>query len=107
MQTKGAFVVMVFSVFWVARSHLKDVAMKALGRAPTIDDSGEFISYRVAFFGTLGGMLYMYVWIVAIGFDPLYGALFIPTVIFATWGLPRFSRIRGSRTRTIPWGRGG
>ena len=33
MQTRGAFVVMVVSVFWVARRHFKDVAMKALGRA--------------------------------------------------------------------------
>ena len=107
MQTKGAFVVMVFSVFWVARSHLKDVAMKALGRAPEIDDSGEFISYRVAFFGTLGGMLYMYIWIVAIGFDPLYGALFIPSVIFCYVGTAKILADTGipyTNNPVGPWG---
>ena len=107
MQTRGAFVVMVISVFWVARRHLKDVAMKALGRDPTIDDSAEFISYRTAFFGSIGGMLYMYVWIVAVGFDPLQGALFIPAVIFCYVGTAKILADTGipyTSNPVGPWG---
>ncbi|MEE2753096.1 MAG: DUF6785 family protein [Candidatus Latescibacterota bacterium] len=104
MQTRGAFVVMVFSVFWVARRHFKDVVMKALGRDPTIDDSGEFISYRTGFFGMLGGMFYMYVWVVMIGFDPFYGALFIPSVIFCYVGTAKILADTGIPYTSSPVG---
>ena len=107
MQTRGAFVVMVVSVLWVARRHLKDVLMKAIGRDPTVDDSGEFVSYRFAFFGSIGGMLYMYVWIVAIGFDPVYGALFIPAVIFCYVGTAKILADTGipyTNNPVGPWG---
>jgi hypothetical protein len=55
-----------FSI-WMARKHLSDVIKKALGKAPHIDDSREFFSYRTAVIGFLVGFLYMTFWLLAAG----------------------------------------
>jgi len=56
---------MVFWGLWMARRHLLNVARKAFGKAPEVDDSGEFFSYRKAVLGLFSGTIYI---IVPIGF---------------------------------------
>lgn len=48
----GGFTIAVFCL-WLARKHLVQVARKALGMPTDLDDTGEAVSYRVAFFGFL------------------------------------------------------
>ena len=55
-QTRGAFVVLVISMFWVARLHLRDVIMKALGKDDSVDDRDELLSYRAAVVGVVAGL---------------------------------------------------
>jgi hypothetical protein len=47
----------------MARRHLKDVFLKALGKAPHVDDTREFFSYRMAVIGLLLGLLYIVCWL--------------------------------------------
>lgn len=59
----GAMLMLVAGGLWSARAHLRDVVQKALGRDKAVDDSNEILSYPVAFWGTLLGLLVMSVWI--------------------------------------------
>ncbi len=67
-QGVGALLAMVLIGFWIGRQHLRDVALKALGRAgPEVDDSDEILSYRAAVFGTAGGTAVMVGWLWLMG----------------------------------------
>ena len=65
-QSSGAFLALAIAFFWVARRSIGDVIAKALGRK-AVDDSREPLSYRVAFFGAIGGIGFICVWCVAAG----------------------------------------
>ena len=58
-QEIGGLIVFVFWSFWMARRHLRDVWRKAVGRAPDVDDTNEFFSYRAAVFGIIFGVVYI------------------------------------------------
>jgi hypothetical protein len=62
-QGVGALIAMVLYGLWTGRAHLKNVWLKAIGRAPHIDDSDEVMSYRGATIGSLGGMAVMAAWL--------------------------------------------
>ncbi len=83
-QSWGAFCVMVLWGLWMARGHLRTVWRKAWWNDPTIDDSGEILSYRVAVWGGLLALAYMVVWLHASGmsFDVLALFLFATVVIY-------------------------
>jgi len=51
----GAFTGVFLMGLWLGRRHLRDIALKALTGARNVDDSGEPMPYRVAFFGTVAG----------------------------------------------------
>ena len=61
----------------MARRHLRDVVAKAVGGLREIDDSGEILSYRQAFFGLLTGLLTVAVWLSAIGLTFPVAVLFV------------------------------
>lgn len=103
-QTFGAFVVFVASAFWVARKHLRDVLMKALGRDPTVDDAHELMSYRAACIGLIGGMAYLFVWLVQMNFDPLKGFLFLFALIFVYTGVAKILADTGMPFTSKPIG---
>ena len=51
----------------MARGHLKDVYRSAVWKDPTIDDSGELLSYRAAFYTWIISGLFVLGWCVASG----------------------------------------
>ena len=55
--------VLVLFALWTARSHLKQVFLKALHPTEGIDDSEELLSYRTAVFGFLGSLLIICAWL--------------------------------------------
>ena len=63
----GAMVTYALYSLWVARDHLRDVAAKALGLDPAVDDSGEMMTYRIALFGAIIGFAVMVLWGVRYG----------------------------------------
>ena len=73
----GAMVFIVAWSTWTARSHLWAVFRKALGRAPEVDDSGELMSYRTAFWGAVAGLVFMGVWLYHSGMSVLVVLLFL------------------------------
>ena len=66
-QAFGGMLVMVLWGLWVARPHLRDVIRKAFGENPSIDDSGEIMSYRTAVLGMMVALAYMVFWMRASG----------------------------------------
>lgn len=55
-QCFGAYVALVGFSIWAGRSTYRQVYERAMKRSSEVDDSGEGMPYRTAFFGTLAGM---------------------------------------------------
>lgn len=73
----GAMIVFVLIGLWLARDHLKDVYHKAFKGAPEVDDSGEMLSYRQAFWGLVGGALLVGLGLWMAGLPPLGVLVFL------------------------------
>ena len=63
----GALFVLVLFGLWMARGHLKDVVRKAFTGDPSVDDSNECLSYRLAVIGGGLGLLFLLGWLMMIG----------------------------------------
>ena len=88
-QGVGALLAMVGVGLWVGREHLRNVCKKALGLAPEVEDGDEIMSYRGAFFGTVGGVLVMSGWLWIMG-TPLWVAfVFVVLALLVFLGLTR------------------
>lgn len=84
-QGAGAFVGIALSAVWLARRHLRDVFLKAIGRAPDIDDSAEPMSYRAALAGLLLGFGAMALFCVLVGMSPTVAIAYLGVyLVFAT-----------------------
>lgn len=76
-QGLGSMIVFVLVGLWVARRHLRDVLAKAVYGLREVDDSGEILSYRVAFFGLLVSLLLVAFWLTMIGLTFPVACLFV------------------------------
>ena len=85
----GALVVLVVLGLWVGRSHLKDVFRKAFRGDADVDDSDEIMSYRVAVFGALGGMIFMTLWMWQSGLAFWASIVFVLVAFLIFIGLTR------------------
>ncbi len=88
-QSMGAMIVLVGFGLWLARDHLREVWGKALGRAPHVDDSGELLSYRVAVFGTVGGLAFLVGWLTLAGLPLWAAAVFVAATFVLYLALAR------------------
>jgi hypothetical protein len=96
---------LVVSTVWVARHHLRDVYRRALWRDDSVQDSSEPISYRTAVLGSAIGIVYIWFWVVRIGFDPLQAVLLVFGGIFTYLGLSRILSDTGLPYVNAPvWG---
>ena len=82
-QAMGGMIVLVLVGLWVARGHLKDVFRKAFTGDPSVDDSGEMMSYRAAVFGCILGFGVLAVWLWRSGI-PFW---IVPLVLFGAFVL--------------------
>ena len=80
----GAFIVFFIFNLYLAREHLKDVFLKATGRGAHIDDSGEVMSYRHAFWGFAGGLVFLLLWLTVAGMG-FWTALLFLCLAFVFW----------------------
>ena len=98
----GALLVLVAVVLWTAREHLKAVWLKALGRAPLVDDRDEILSYRGAVIGVLGGIAVMTLWLWIMG-TPLWVSLFFIVLAMMIFiGITRIIAEAGLATLRTP-----
>ena len=88
-QGMGGIIVYVLFGLWVARGHLWQVLRKAFKGDPSVDDSGELLSYRTAVFGTIAGMLLMGIWIWASGLPLLMVPILLGTAFILFLALTR------------------
>ena len=88
-QGVGALIAMVIYGLWTGRAHLKNVWLKAIGRAPYVDDSDEVMSYRSATFGALGGMAVMAAWLWLMGTPAGIAVLFVVGAVLVFIGITR------------------
>jgi len=88
-QGMGAMITLVLAGMWIGRGHLKDVVKKAFIKDPSIDDSGEILSYRTAVWGTLIGLIVMTVWLTMSGIPLIVVPMFLFGAILLFVGLTR------------------
>lgn len=103
-QTKGAFVVLVASIFWVARRHLRDVVLKAFDRNHPLEDRDELLSYRAALIGLVVGMGYLWLWLARVGFDAVQALMLLFAVIFTYTGMAKIIADTGLPYTNVPAG---
>jgi len=88
-QGMGAMITLVLVGLWIGRSHLKDVVKKAFTHDDSIDDSGEIMSYKTAFWGTIIGSIIMTIWLAMSGIPLVVVPLFLFGAILLFVGLTR------------------
>lgn len=88
-QSQAALYVLALFGLWVGRHHLRRVAAKALRGAKDVDDSDEILSYRQAFFGLAGGLVFMVLWLHQSGLDLWVAALLVVIAMATFLGVTR------------------
>ncbi|SVE18246.1 uncharacterized protein METZ01_LOCUS471100, partial [marine metagenome] len=79
-QSSGAFLALTVAFFWVGKRQFKNVVFKAFGSS-SIDDSNEPLSFRVAFFGAISGLVFICIWCVAAGMTVTTVLLFFGLIL--------------------------
>ncbi|MBI4551080.1 MAG: hypothetical protein HY710_02335 [Candidatus Latescibacteria bacterium] len=77
IQSIGGMIAFVLLGLWMARRHLREVWLKALGRPSDLQDHNEFFSYRTAVLGLILGLLYTVFWLHHAGLSFSITALFL------------------------------
>lgn len=85
----GAMFVLVFSGLYYARPHLREVWDRVTRRDSPVDDSGEVLPYRIAFWGMCLGLLWMGVWLWLTGMPVLVVPVFLVAAFVLFVGLTR------------------
>ncbi|MFC1715256.1 DUF6785 family protein [Candidatus Poribacteria bacterium] len=88
-QGMGAMITLVLAGLWIGKRHLKDVVKKAFTRDTSIDDSGEILSYRTAFWGIVVGLIVMTIWLTMSGIPLAVVPLFLFGAVLLFMGLTR------------------
>ena len=80
-QTIGAYVALVGYLLYVARPHLKNVWLNAIGRIRTAEAQDEILSYRTAFWGLTVSLVLCCLMLWAVGMSFWLSVLEIVTVV--------------------------
>lgn len=88
-QGGGALIAMVLVGLWIGRHHFKDVVMKALGRAPYVDDRDEILPYRFAVWGGVAGIGVMTGWMWLMGTPLWVSVVFVVLALLIFVGIAR------------------
>ncbi len=83
-QSFGGMILFVGWGLWMARSHLKEVFKKALGKPSSVDDSGELLSYRTAVWLLLGSVAFAVCFLRAtgMGWGPVLAFWFASAILY-------------------------
>ncbi len=98
----GAFLALVASGLWVARGHLALIWQRVIGKAGSEVDEREILSYRVAFWGMVGGLGLVGWWLVASGMPVLVVPLFLILALVFFVGLTRIVAESGMAEAVAP-----
>jgi len=98
----GAFLALVASGLWVARGHLALIWRRVIGEAGPEVDEREILSYRVAFWGMVGGLGLVGWWLAASGIPVLVVPLFLILAFVFFLGLTRVVAESGMAEAVAP-----
>ncbi len=98
----GAFVTLIVYGLWAARRHLADVVRKATVGDDSVDDSDEVLSYRVAFWGWVLGVLFMAFWLSVSGMPFWVALVFVLLAMMIFVGVTRVVAEGGVPTLIAP-----
>jgi len=98
----GAFLALVASGLWIARGHLNMVWRRVIGEVGSQADEHEILSYRVAFWGMIGGLGLIGWWLAASGMPVLVVPLFLILAFVFFVGLTRVVAESGMAEAVAP-----
>jgi len=98
----GAFLALVVTGLWVARGHLSLIWKRVTGEAGPEVDEKEILSYRVAFWGTIIGLVLIGWWLGASGLPALVVPLFLLMAFVFFIGLTRIVAESGMAEAVAP-----
>tara|TARA_B100000949_G_scaffold230143_1_gene240090 strand:- start:37 stop:1995 length:1959 start_codon:yes stop_codon:yes gene_type:complete len=101
-QCFGALMAFTIAGLWLARKHLRDVIRKAVWLDPSIDDSREFLSYRTALFGTIGGCAVISGWLVLSGMEWIAVFIVVPAIFLCFLAVAKIVAQTGLIQFTLP-----
>jgi hypothetical protein len=70
IQNGGGLLAFILWGIWLSRHRIRDACRKAFNPASSVSDEGEFISHRVAVFGSIFCFVFMNFWLIAFGLSP-------------------------------------
>ena len=101
-QSYGAFAAMLAWSLWMGRRHLRQVVRKVIGAASEVDDGNEMLSYRMAFWGFLGGLCFVLYWLCRSGMDLQVALLLLAGALIIFLGITRLVIQTGLHYLTTP-----
>jgi len=99
-QSLGAYVALGLALIWGARAQLKEAFMKAFGQAQHIDDSREPMTYRLAVFALVGGMILWLGWVYYAGMNLRVAVTYLGFILLSTIV---YARIRAEMGVPMMW----
>ena len=103
-QSMGGMLVLFLFGLFAARKHLWAVCRKALWGDPTVDDSGEILSYRTAVLVLLGSSAVMVAWLALAGLPIWVTLTFLFTAFALFVGFTRLIAEGGLSDGSVPVG---
>ena len=103
-QSMGGMLVLFLFGLFAARKHLWAVCRKALWGDPTVDDSGEILSYRTAVIVLLGSGAVMVAWLALAGLPVWVTLAFLFTAFALFVGFTRLIAEGGLSDGSVPVG---
>ena len=103
-QSMGGMLVLFLFGLFAARKHLWAVCRKALWSDPTVDDSGEILSYRTAMIVLLGSSAVMVAWLALAGLPVWVVLAFLFTTFALFVGFTRLIAEGGLSDGSVPVG---
>ena len=103
-QSMGGMLVLFLFGLFAARKHLRAVCRKALWGDPTVDDSGEILSYRTAVLVLLGSSAVMVAWLALAGLPVWVVLAFLFTTFALFVGFTRLIAEGGLSDGSVPVG---
>lgn len=89
IQFSGRLIMFVLWGFWMARGHLAMVYRHAIGKPTDLNDEDELFSYRTALLGLCAGLVYLVMWLNAIGLTLPIALLFLALLFIFYLGIAR------------------
>ena len=103
-QSMGGMLVLFLFGLFAARKHLRAVLRKALWGDPTVDDSGEILSYRTAVLVLLGSSAVLVAWLALAGLPVWVTLAFLFTAFALFVGFTRLIAEGGLSDGSVPVG---